>query len=91
MSRRVHLFASGRVQHVWYRQGTEQRARELGLTGWVRNLMDGRVEVVAEGEASRVGLLVEYCREGPPLARVDHLEVFEEAPTGEFATFDARR
>lgn len=91
MAKRVHLFASGRVQGVWYRQGTVERARALGLTGWVRNLEDGRVEAVVEGSEGPVSQLVEYCREGPPLARVDELEVLEEPPTGEFAAFDARR
>lgn len=91
MARRVHLFASGRVQGVWFRQSTEQRARELGLTGWVRNLPDGRVEVVAEGGEEPVAQLVEYCRQGPPLARVDRLEAEDEPPTGEFAGFEARR
>lgn len=91
MARRVHLFASGRVQGVWFRQGTAERARALGVTGWVRNLPDGRVEAVIEGAADRVALLVEYCRQGPPLARVDELVVHEEDPTGEFAEFEARR
>lgn len=91
MARRVHLFVTGRVQGVWFRQGTEQRARELGVTGWVRNLPDGRVEAVAEGEAMAVSQLVDYCRQGPPLARVDQLAVEDEPATGEFAGFEARR
>lgn len=91
MAKRVHLFASGRVQGVWYRQGTAERARELGLAGWVRNLEDGRVEAVIEGEEGPLSQLVEYCREGPPLARVERLAVSEEPPTGEFAGFEARR
>ncbi len=51
-------------------------AKRLGLTGWVRNLRDGRVEMIANGEEAAIGALVDACREGPPLARVDHVEAF---------------
>lgn len=89
--KRVHLFVSGRVQGVWFRQGTAQQAQALGLTGWVRNLSDGRVEVVAEGEAWRLERLIAYCHDGPPLARVEEVEVVEEPATGEFRSFEPRR
>jgi len=89
--RRVHLYVSGRVQGVWFRQSTVNRGRELGLTGWVRNMPDGRVEVVAEGDPRGVDLLIAYCHEGPPLARVEAVEVLEEDPTGEFSEFETRR
>lgn len=89
--RRVHLYVSGRVQGVWFRQSTVNRGCELGLTGWVRNMPDGRVEVVAEGAPSGVDSLIAFCHEGPPLARVEAVEVLDEDPTGEFRTFEARR
>lgn len=89
--KRVHLYVSGRVQGVWFRQGTAQQAQALGLTGWVRNLSDGRVEVVAEGEPWRLERLIAYCHDGPPLARVEEVEVVEEPATGEFRSFEPRR
>lgn len=71
----VHLVVSGRVQGVFFRQSTADTARRLGLRGWVRNLPDGRVEAEAEGDRAAVEALVEWCRHGPPAARVDDLEV----------------
>ncbi len=71
---RLHLLISGRVQGVWYRASTRVRARELGLTGWVRNLRDGRVEALAEGPRSDLEALLEWCHRGPELARVTGIE-----------------
>jgi len=87
---RVHIYVSGRVQGVFYRSNTRKRALELGLTGWVRNLPDGLVEAVVEGEEDQVDKLVLWCRRGPPSAVVTGLEVEREAPTGEFETFRVR-
>jgi len=84
---RVHVFAGGRVQGVAYRFYAEKYAVRLGLTGWVRNLSDGRVEVVAEGSASDVDAFVERLKEGPSLARVDNFVVRREPATGEFREF----
>jgi acylphosphatase len=88
---RAHLLVSGRVQGVYYRQSTVEEARRRGLTGWVRNLPDGRVEAEAEGERAEVLALVEWCRSGPPAARVDGVEVAWMAPTGADHGFGARR
>jgi len=88
---RVHLYVSGRVQGVNYRRDTRRRALALGLTGWVRNLPDGRVEAVAEGEEKVVEELIRWCREGPAFAIVRGVEVRRESPTGEFETFTVRR
>ena len=79
---RRRVLASGRVQGVAFRASTLSRARARGLDGWVRNLADGRVEAVFEGEAAAVAELVAWCREGPRGARVAQLEVFEESPEG---------
>jgi acylphosphatase len=87
---RVHLLVDGRVQGVCYRMATEERAIILGLTGWVRNLRDGRVEVVAEGEHSNVMRLVEWCRSGPPMAMVTNLTEDYQDPTGGFSTFSTK-
>lgn len=70
------IFVSGRVQGVGYRDWVVRTAQRTGLTGWVRNLKDGRVEILVFGDDEALGKLVEGCREGPPLARVDHVEAW---------------
>ena len=89
MKVRAHLLVSGRVQGVYFRQSTLLEAQNLGVNGWVRNLMDGRVEAVFEGEEPAVKTLVNYCRQGPPAARVNNLEVSYEPFKGEFSNFTA--
>jgi len=84
---RAHVFISGRVQGVNFRWYTQYKAQELGLTGWVRNLWDGRVEAVFEGEERAVRAAVAWCHRGDPPARVDEVEVSYEPPTGEFKRF----
>lgn len=71
----VHVLVSGRVQGVWYRGWTVQTAQALGLSGWVRNLADGRVEAVFQGPAAAVDTMLAACRQGPPSAHVGGLEV----------------
>ena len=78
---RIH----GRVQGVWYRGWAVDTARSLGLDGWVRNRRDGSVELLARGAEPALAALIERCREGPPSARVDRIEVGdseEEVPGG---------
>jgi acylphosphatase len=87
---RVHMLISGRVRGVFYRSSTRRTALELGLTGWVRNLPDGRVEIVVEGEEDQVEELIDWCRKGPPSADVKGLEVKQERPTGEFKRFSVK-
>lgn len=67
---RVHLLISGRVQGVWYRAGTREKAESLGLGGWVRNLRDGRVEAIAEGPREDLECLVAWAWSGPASAHV---------------------
>ena len=86
----VHVFVTGRVQGVFYRSWTEQKALELGLAGWVRNLPDGRVEAVLEGEKSKVERMVELCKKGPPHSKVENVEVKKQMPSG-FEGFEVRR
>ncbi len=88
---RVHLFVSGLVQGVFFRQSTVDEARRLGVAGWVRNLPDGRVEVEAEGERAAVEALVGFCRRGPPAAEVERVEETWSAPRGDLFSFVARR
>ena len=88
---RAHVSVSGRVQGVNFREYTRRQAVRRGVTGWVRNLPDGRVEAIFEGEESDLRSLVEWCRQGPPAASVDRVEVNWEPHTGEFDSFDIRR
>ncbi len=66
----IHCFVSGLVQGVWYRASTQEQARKLQLTGWVRNLPDGRVEVMMCGDADKVSEMREWLKIGPPRAKV---------------------
>jgi acylphosphatase len=80
---RRRVVVHGRVQGVFFRGSTQEEARRTGSDGWVRNLPDGAVEAVFEGEAAGVEQLVAYCRRGPPWAEVTRVDVIEEAPEGE--------
>jgi acylphosphatase len=84
---RVELRIVGRVQGVLYRASARAKARELGLAGYARNLDDGSVEIVAEGEVASLERLVAWCRVGPPAARVTRVDVTRAPATGEFAGF----
>lgn len=90
MTSRVHVVISGRVQGVWFRATTKQKAERLGLTGWVRNTYDGNVEAVFEGEENSVQEMLDWCRHGPPLSKVDNVEVKNESPTNGFDSFSIR-
>jgi len=88
--KRLHLGVSGRVQGVFYRAETAKVAKSLGLTGWVRNLPDGRVEIVVEGDEEALQQFQRWCRQGPPAARVEEIEAREETWRGEFEDFSIR-
>ena len=79
----VGVRITGRVQGVWYRGWTMDQARELGLSGWVRNRRDGSVEAVFAGDEAAVEDMLARCREGPPAARVDDIAVVPAAPPEE--------
>jgi acylphosphatase len=81
---------SGRVQGVGFRYSTERQAYRLRLTGWVRNLPDGDVEILAEAEETTLQELLEWCRRGPPSARVAKVQASWSAATGEFPDFRTR-
>ena len=87
---RVHIVIHGRVQGVFFRASTQEKAVELGLTGWVRNREDGTVEAVAEGEKDKLDELVKWCHKGPPDARVTQVEVRGEPYTREFKEFSIK-
>lgn len=85
---RAHVLISGYVQGVNFRFYTRQQARLLGLWGWVRNMPDGRVEAVFEGERAPVDRMLEWCHRGPPSASVDGVETAWEAATGSSKDFE---
>lgn len=91
MDRRVHVFVSGRVQGVFFRSSTKDRADELNITGWVRNLSDGRVEAVFEGGEESIERMLQWCSKGPRYALVEKVEVIPEPYKGEFSSFALRR
>lgn len=68
---RIH----GRVQGVWFRESMRQEAERLGVSGWVRNTPDGKVEAVVQGPADKVAALIAWAHKGPPLARVERVEI----------------
>ena len=81
--RRLHVYVTGRVQGVWFRDSTQHEAMRLGVDGWVRNLPDGRVEAVYEGGAEAVEALVAWTRHGPEHAWVTAVQIRTEAPREE--------
>lgn len=81
---RIH----GRVQGVWYRESMRREAERLNVAGWVRNAPDGSVEAVVQGSAAAVDALIQWARSGPPLARVERIELDE--AHGQFSGFEKR-
>ena len=90
MKSNIHVVISGRVQGVWFRANTKQKAEQLGLTGWVRNTHDGCVEAVFEGEESLVNEMIEWCHQGPPLAKVEKVDVKIQDIKNKFDVFSIR-
>jgi len=90
MKVRAHIFVSGRVQGVFFRSETKYEAKKRGVRGWIRNIPDGRVEAVFEGEEESVKRLIEFCKRGPRGARVTSVDVLWESYTGEFVNFEVR-
>jgi len=87
---RAHVLVSGDVQGVFFRSATEAEAENRGAKGWVKNSPDGRVEAVFEGEENAVKAMIEFCRRGPPRAKVTNVEVTWESFKGEFSSFRIR-
>ena len=86
---RRRVVVRGRVQGVFFRGSTRERARQEGVAGWVRNRSDGSVEAVFEGEPEAVDAMVAYCRLGPEWARVESVDACAEEPEG-LAGFEVR-
>ena len=79
---RAHVFVSGHVQGVFFRDSAREQAEVLGVSGWVRNTEDGRVEAVFEGESEAVRQMIDWCENGPSSANVDDVSVENEQPEG---------
>ena len=90
VQKRIHIFVTGRVQGVFFRQSTKVMAIKNNVNGWVCNLDDGRVEIVAEGKTQNISNFVTWCKTGPANSRVDEFELSEENYTGEFENFEVR-
>ena len=85
---RIRIFVTGKVQGVFFRQALKVVAIKNDVFGWVRNLEDGRVEAVLEGEDEKVARLIEWSHGGPANARVEDVEIINESFTGEFTKFE---
>lgn len=90
MSRQVKIVVSGRVQGVYFRAFTRNKAKRLGISGSATNLADGRVEIIAQGEPAVIELFINWCRKGPITARVDRCDVDEMSVGEVLNTFEVR-
>lgn len=90
MSECLHIIVKGRVQGVYFRAFTQKQAVKLGLTGFVRNLANGDVEIVASGEQAILQQLVSWCHKGPMLAKVKQLVVNPHLAGEDFSAFEIR-
>lgn len=85
--KKFHAYISGQVQGVFYRWSTKNQAKKLGITGYVKNLRDGRVEVVAEGEEDKLNELIKFLYKGPKFAKVNDVDLSWESYKGEYSSF----
>jgi len=90
MKMRAHVVVAGKVQGVFFRAEAASKAKRLNVTGWIRNLPDGRVEAVFEGEEANVEKMIDFCRRGPPNAYVVRMDVRRQDWRGEFDNFTVR-
>jgi acylphosphatase len=88
--KRIHVYINGRVQGVFFRAVTQKTAIGFNLTGWVRNMPDGRVEAVFEGDDANIDKMLAWCHIGPPAARVTEVLIEEEPCSGEFRDFSIK-
>ena len=90
MNSRAHIYVSGNVQGVFYRYETKKQAELHSVNGWARNLQDGRVECLFEGKKEDIEKMIEFCRQGPPSAQVDDIDIQWEDWKGEFDDFQIK-
>lgn len=84
----IRVRITGRVQGVFFRLKTKQEADRIGLKGWVRNLADGSVEALFEGDPEKLTQMEDWCRKGPPFSRVDHVQTETETNPADYKNFD---
>ena len=89
MIKKANILVSGRVQGVFYRASTREKALELGIKGWVMNKPDGSVYIAAEAEESKLDQFIEWCKKGPMMAKVDNIDISHQSPEG-FSSFEVR-
>ena len=87
---RLHICITGKVQGVFFRSAASIEAQKLNVKGWVRNLKNGRVEAIFEGEKENIKKLVEFCKKGPPKAIVNNIKISRKTYVGEFKTFEIK-
>ena len=87
---RAYIFVSGLVQGVFFRENTRKKAQKLGITGWIQNLADGRIEAIFEGEKERVKEIIKWVKKGPIFAKVSGTDVEWQKYKGEFKNFEIR-
>ncbi|MDH3676704.1 MAG: acylphosphatase [Nitrosopumilus sp.] len=87
-NQRIRVFVKGKVQGVFFRQTLKVKAKQNNVLGWVKNLDDGRVEAILEGNEENVSTIVEWCHGGPANARVEDVDIRNEKFTNEFSKFD---
>ncbi len=90
MKTNFHVLISGRVQGVWFRASTKQKAEQLGLKGWVKNTDDGCVEAVFQGNENQIIEMINWCHKGPPLAKVNNVDVTKKQSVDIFKDFSIK-
>ncbi|MBL7055787.1 acylphosphatase [Candidatus Woesearchaeota archaeon] len=86
--KRIHLIVHGLVQGVFFRASTIKEAKSLNLVGYAKNLEDGTVEIIAEGSENKLNKLVDFCKNGPEMSRVDKLDIKFETSKNKFKDFE---
>ena len=87
---RIRIKVYGLVQGVFFRFNTKEKAKELGLKGWVKNMEDGSVEILVEGNEEKIKELIEWCKSGPGMARVDKVDVEEDVTKEKLKKFEIK-
>jgi len=87
-NQRIRIIVTGKVQGVFFRQSLKVKAKKNEIFGWVKNLKDGRVEAILEGDEEKISRIIEWAHGGPANARVEDVEIYNEKFIGEFSKFD---
>jgi len=90
MKLRVHIFVSGKVQGVFFRENTRKKAAEFGLSGFIKNLQNGKVEAIFEGDKEQIEKIIQWIKKGPEMAQVEDIEIDWQNYQGEFRNFEIR-